>query len=104
VPDAGPTPSRWSIWGRTCISPTPSSTTGPSAWRRRCRGTSPWRPFHEAALTPTAAFGREEITAHCLANLAKYKVPTSVEIIDVLARNAGGKVLKRELRARFPSP
>jgi acyl-CoA synthetase (AMP-forming)/AMP-acid ligase II len=39
------------------------------------------------------AFGKEQ--------LANFKVPRRVEIIDVLPTNASGKVLKRELRARF---
>src|SRR5262249_6060794 len=41
------------------------------------------------------------ILAHCRANLAKYKVPRSVVFADGLPRNAGGKVLKPELKARY---
>jgi HIP---CoA ligase len=33
--------------------------------------------------------------------LANFKVPRRVEVVDVLPTNASGKVLKRELRARF---
>ena len=40
----------------------------------------------------------KEIIEHCLNNLAKFKVPQSVEFIELLPRNATGKVLKRELR------
>ena len=40
----------------------------------------------------------KDIIEHCLKNLAKFKVPQSVEFIDLLPRNATGKVLKRELR------
>jgi long-chain acyl-CoA synthetase len=43
---------------------------------------------------------QEEIIAWCRAELARYKVPSSVEAVDVLPRNAAGKVLKRELRER----
>jgi len=39
------------------------------------------------------AFGKEQ--------LANFKVPRRVELVDVLPTNASGKVLKRELRARF---
>jgi acyl-CoA synthetase (AMP-forming)/AMP-acid ligase II len=48
--------------------------------------------------------GREvshaELTAHVKANLAGYKAPREVEFLDELPRNATGKVLKRDLRAR----
>ena len=40
----------------------------------------------------------KDIIEHCLKNLAKFKVPQSVEFIELLPRNATGKVLKRELR------
>ena len=43
----------------------------------------------------------DALIAHCLANLAKFKVPASVAVIDALPRNATGKVLKWELRERF---
>ena len=33
--------------------------------------------------------------------LARYKLPTKLEAVDVIPRNASGKVLKRELRDRF---
>jgi len=38
------------------------------------------------------------VIAHCIENLAKFKVPQTVEFIDALPRNATGKVLKRTLR------
>ena len=41
----------------------------------------------------------EEITEFCGETLARYKIPKSVEFIgEPLPRNAGGKVLKRQLR------
>jgi fatty-acyl-CoA synthase len=42
-----------------------------------------------------------EVIRHCLGKLAKFKVPQSVAFVDVLPRNATGKVLKRELRTQF---
>ncbi|MCO8126510.1 AMP-binding protein [Acidimicrobiia bacterium EGI L10123] len=42
------------------------------------------------------------IKDHVRANLANYKVPRSVWFLDELPRNPTGKVLKRELRQRFP--
>ena len=47
------------------------------------------------------ALDADALIAHCLANLAKFKVPSSVAFIDALPRNATGKVLKWELRERF---
>jgi fatty-acyl-CoA synthase len=45
--------------------------------------------------------GQGDIIRHCLGKLAKFKVPQSVIFVDVLPRNATGKVLKRELRSQF---
>jgi len=42
------------------------------------------------------------VKAHVKANLAGYKVPRSVTLLDELPRNTTGKVLKRELRERYP--
>jgi len=42
-----------------------------------------------------------EIIRHCLGKLAKFKVPQAVAFVDMLPRNATGKVLKRELRTQF---
>jgi acyl-CoA synthetase (AMP-forming)/AMP-acid ligase II len=36
----------------------------------------------------------------CRTEMANYKVPRSVEVVDALPLNASGKVLKYELRAR----
>ena len=36
--------------------------------------------------------------------LAGYKLPRSVDFVDELPRTPSGKVLKRELRARYASP
>ncbi|MBJ8342116.1 long-chain-fatty-acid--CoA ligase [Antrihabitans sp. YC3-6] len=48
---------------------------------------------------------RDELVAHILAHahgrLASYKVPKSVEHIDVIPRNASGKILKKDLRAFY---
>lgn len=40
----------------------------------------------------------DELKEYCQKSLAKYKVPKSFEFIDLLPRNAAGKILKRELR------
>jgi fatty-acyl-CoA synthase len=50
----------------------------------------------------------EELTLDALRDfadgkLARFKLPTKLETIDVIPRNASGKVLKRELRDRVAS-
>jgi long-chain acyl-CoA synthetase len=47
--------------------------------------------------TPTTG----SIIAHCGELLAPFKCPKSVEFVDELPRNASGKLLRRELRARW---
>jgi malonyl-CoA/methylmalonyl-CoA synthetase len=42
-----------------------------------------------------------EVIAHCKAQLANFKVPKWVEVVDALPRNAMGKVQKNLLRERF---
>ncbi len=44
--------------------------------------------------------GEEELISFCREYLAKYKIPKTFAIIDKLPRNAGGKILKTELRKR----
>jgi fatty-acyl-CoA synthase len=50
---------------------------------------------------PDQQLAEGDVIRHCLARLAKFKVPQSVVFVDLLPRNATGKVLKRELRAQF---
>jgi fatty-acyl-CoA synthase len=40
------------------------------------------------------------LTSHVKAHLASYKAPREIEFLEELPRNATGKVLKRDLRAR----
>ncbi len=40
----------------------------------------------------------EAVLAHCREQLAAYKVPTRIEVVDSLPLNASGKVLRRELK------
>jgi fatty-acyl-CoA synthase len=47
-----------------------------------------------------AEISEQHLTAHVKANLAAYKTPREIEFLDELPRNATGKVLKRDLRAR----
>jgi len=52
-------------------------------------------------LKPGQTVEKEAVVAYCSQRLARFKVPADVAVIDVLPRNATGKVLKRELRLRF---
>ena len=53
------------------------------------------------ALKPGATLDRATVVEHCVSRLAKFKIPNDIAIVDVLPRNATGKVLKRELRTQF---
>ncbi len=50
---------------------------------------------------PGATVDSEELVAFVRQHLAGFKVPRTVEVIDVLPRNPSGKVLKKELRAPY---
>ena len=52
-------------------------------------------------LGPGETLDEDGVIAHCRADLAHYKCPTSVDATDVLPRNPSGKILKRELRAPY---
>ncbi len=54
-----------------------------------------------AALKPGASLELEELRAWATERLARYKLPTRLEIVVALPRNPAGKVLKFELRDRF---
>lgn len=45
----------------------------------------------------------EEIMSFCKGKIAGYKTPKSVEFVDALPKNATGKILKKELRAKYQS-
>lgn len=46
----------------------------------------------------------DDVLAHCDGKLARFKLPKGAAFIDVIPRNANGKVLKRLLREQFPGP
>jgi acyl-CoA synthetase (AMP-forming)/AMP-acid ligase II len=60
-----------------------------------------WGEALLAFIVPRAGMnvGSAELDAHCRATLAGYKVPKAYREIGSLPRNAGGKVLKKELRS-----
>lgn len=53
-----------------------------------------------AVLSPDATLEADDIAKLCRSKLAAYKVPKRVSFLDALPRNATGKLLKKELRAR----
>lgn len=50
---------------------------------------------------PDSFLTEEQVLVFCQERLAKYKVPAVVEFVDVLPRNASGKVLKTVLRGEI---
>jgi acyl-CoA synthetase (AMP-forming)/AMP-acid ligase II len=56
----------------------------------------------KAFIVPTAGtkVDVDGLVAWCRENMANYKVPRSIEVVDALPLNASGKVLKYDLRAR----
>ena len=58
---------------------------------------------HAFVVARSRTVTADEIIAWCRANMANYKVPRRVEIVDELPVNAAGKVVKIELRALVAS-
>ncbi len=52
-------------------------------------------------LRPGATLTADDLTAHCLANLARYKVPERWLFVDGFERNSMGKIQRRALPALF---
>jgi acyl-CoA synthetase (AMP-forming)/AMP-acid ligase II len=50
--------------------------------------------------SPTA----ESLESFCRSRLAGYKTPKVFELVEAIPRNPSGKILKHELRKRFPGP
>lgn len=59
------------------------------------------RPVAFVVLTPGSSLNLGDLTAHCRAKLAGFKVPKDLVIRDSLPRNPSGKILKRVLREEF---
>ena len=54
--------------------------------------------------TAGSAVSAPELVGHARERLAGYKLPRAIEFVAELPRNPAGKVLKRDLRARFGAP
>ena len=50
---------------------------------------------------PAAPPALDDLASWTVGKLASYKKPTGIVIVDQLPRNAAGKVVKHELRARY---
>jgi acyl-CoA synthetase (AMP-forming)/AMP-acid ligase II len=57
-------------------------------------------PVAYVVLSSPVTTTPEELIEHCRQQLARFKVPKQVVLVDALPRNPSGKVLKRELRNR----
>ena len=53
-----------------------------------------------AVARPGSGLTGEQVIAYCRDNLAAYKVPARVDVVDELPKSATGKLLKRVLRER----
>lgn len=53
------------------------------------------------ALRPDAMATENDIIAFCKEHLASYKAPKSVDFLESLPKNPQGKILKKEIRARY---
>ena len=60
-------------------------------------------PF-AVVVSKNASLNETAVLEHCDGKLARFKLPKGAAFIDVIPRNANGKVLKRVLREQFPGP
>jgi len=49
-------------------------------------------------LRPGAGVPEDELLAHCRANLARYKIPARIHIVDALPKTSVAKTDKKALR------
>ena len=59
-----------------------------------------WGEAVKAIVVKSGDVTDADLGSYCRENLAKYKVPKTFVYLEVLPRNAGGKILKTELRER----
>jgi acyl-CoA synthetase (AMP-forming)/AMP-acid ligase II len=81
----------------------PQSRTWASSNSKRDETDRPWGEAVKAVVEPNAGFKIDpaEIITFCRETLGGVKTPKTVEVWDLLPRNANGKVLKRQIRDQF---
>ena len=60
-----------------------------------------WGEAVKAVVVADGPLDGAAVIAWARSRLAGYKLPKSIDVVDALPRNAGGKVLRRELRAPY---
>ncbi|MBV8236826.1 MAG: AMP-dependent synthetase, partial [Acidimicrobiia bacterium] len=60
-------------------------------------------PVAFVTLRPSTTTTADELIEHCRGQLARYKVPADVTIVDALPKNPVGKIDKPALRSTLPS-
>ena len=55
-------------------------------------------PVAYVALRPGARASEDDLVAHCRANLARYKIPAQIRIVEALPKTSVGKIDKNALR------
>jgi long-chain acyl-CoA synthetase len=53
------------------------------------------------ALNQGADVKKDEVIAFCKEHLSSYKIPKSLDFVDSLPKNPQGKILKKEIRAKY---
>jgi o-succinylbenzoate---CoA ligase len=61
-----------------------------------------WGEAVTAAVVLRAPAEPADLRAHCATRLAGFKVPKAIQVLDALPRNAGGKLLRRNLTRAHP--
>lgn len=60
-----------------------------------------WGEAVKAIVVAAGNLDRDAVLSWARARLAGYKLPKSIDVVEALPRNAGGKLLRRELRAPY---
>lgn len=88
-----PTEVEDAIFGHPCVAEVAVIGVPDDKWGETVMGV--------ISLRPGATFDEADVIAWARARIAAFKAPTSIAVVDALPKNAAGKLLKTELRARF---